>query len=347
MSFSKRPMAGVVAMYASAALFAAGASFIAPQSEAAVLPTASTTDHHYATRPVFAGTVTSVSERELVMDTEQGEQVVLAVDSRTVVPAPIRAGMAVRTEFAQTANGHYYAQRIVPLRSGMNPNRELAYSRPGMSGEPTVQFASTDASGNVTYRTPQIAFPASYRSSTSATPGTYAYRLATEPGVTGEVVAVNDHDVVVVSEQGEAVKMEMDSHTMLPPDLAPGMVVRAEFKATDDDAYYAKRIVPIRGAVVTNHDMAVLETAPLEQGTPITEVYREEAVVSRPVVVEPAPVSEPVAEEASDAAIVASDISSEESLPQTASQQPLMGLLALLSLGAAGAVSFVRRRGSI
>jgi LPXTG-motif cell wall-anchored protein len=142
--------------------------------------------------------------------------------------------------------------------------------------------------------------------------------------------------------------MEMDSHTMIPPDLAPGMVVRAEFKATEDDAYYAKRIVPIRGAVVTNHDMAVLETAPLEQGTPITEVYREEVVVSRPVVVAPVPVAEPV----SDAAVVddtpfASDMSSEESLPQTASQQPLMALLALLSLGAAGAVSFVRRRGSI
>ena len=67
------------------------------------------------------------------------------------------------------------------------------------------------------------------------------------PVIEGTVVTVTDLSMVVHTSQGEEVTVLMDSRTLVPNDLAPGMVMRAEFKVMENGSYYAKRVVPIRG----------------------------------------------------------------------------------------------------
>ena len=87
--------------------------------------TPTTTDDFYATRPALTGTITSVSDRLVIVDTEQGESYSVAVDGRTVVPIGLATGMPVRIEFGRTGDGVAHAQRIVPMRSGLAPGQVL------------------------------------------------------------------------------------------------------------------------------------------------------------------------------------------------------------------------------
>src|ERR1041385_7651647 len=84
------------------------------------------------------------------------------------------------------------------------------------------------------------------------TPSTTAYRFSSHPMISGTVVTVHDHQMVVDTDQGEQVTLEMDSRTMAPRDLAPGMVMRAEFLALEDCRFYAQRVMPIRGGMSTD-----------------------------------------------------------------------------------------------
>ena len=78
--------------------------------------------------------------------------------------------------------------------------------------------------------------------------------------ISGTVVTVNDRQMVVNTDQGEQVTLEMDSRTMAPRDLAPGMVMRAEFLALEDCRFYARRITPLRGGMPTDRLQAYANT---------------------------------------------------------------------------------------
>src|SRR2546428_11524998 len=91
----------------------------------------STTDYLLATQPMISGRVVSVNDHAMVVDTDQGQQVTLAVDSRTMVPTDLGPGMVMRVEFKVIENGHFYAKRVIPIRSGVSTSRELAYARTG------------------------------------------------------------------------------------------------------------------------------------------------------------------------------------------------------------------------
>lgn len=67
-------------------------------------------------QPLISGTVTAFSDRQLVVAADDGQQVELAMDSRTMVPADLAAGMPMRVQFRVMENGNYYAQRITPVR---------------------------------------------------------------------------------------------------------------------------------------------------------------------------------------------------------------------------------------
>src|SRR6185503_11943203 len=75
-----------------------------------------------------------------------------------------------------------------------------------------------------------------------ATPGTADYGYSTRPMITGSVVSVNDHHMVVSTDQGQKVGVTMDSYTMVPADIAPGSIVRIDFKRMRDGRYYAKGV---------------------------------------------------------------------------------------------------------
>jgi hypothetical protein len=105
----------------------------------------STTDYLLATQPLISGKVASVNDHMMVVDTDQGGHVTLAVDSKTMVPTDLAPGMAMRVEFKAMPDGHLYARRVTPIRSGVSTGRELAYARTG--GHAMAQYASNDGDG--------------------------------------------------------------------------------------------------------------------------------------------------------------------------------------------------------
>src|SRR4029450_12827204 len=86
----------------------------------------------------------------------------------------------------------------------------------------------------------------------AAVPSTTAYHFSSHPMISGTVVPVNDHQMIVNTDQGEQVTLEVDSRTLAPRDLAPGMAMRAEFVALEDCRFYAQRIMPIRDGMSTS-----------------------------------------------------------------------------------------------
>src|SRR5690349_12188506 len=94
----------------------------------------------------------------------------------------------------------------------------------------------------------------------ASVPPSVAYHFSSHPMISGTVVSVNDHQMVVDTDQGERVALEVDTRTMAPRDLGPGMVMRAEFLALDDCRFYAQRIMPIRGGMSTDRLQAYANT---------------------------------------------------------------------------------------
>ena len=142
----------------------------------------------------------------------------------------------------------------------------------------------------------------------AAIPSTTAYLLATQPMISGRVATVNDHAMTVDTDQGGHVTLALDSKTMVPTDLAQGMAMRVEFKAMPDGHLYARRITPIRGGMDTGRELAYARTG--ERGM---------------------------------ARYASMEGGNSGSLPQTASNQPLMMLLGLLAVGSAGVLALSRR----
>src|SRR2546428_7460625 len=62
----------------------------------------------------------------------------------------------------------------------------------------------------------------------------------------GRVAMVNDYRIVVDTDQGHAVAVEMDSRTLIPTDLQSGMGVRVEYKTLEDGTKLATRVTPLR-----------------------------------------------------------------------------------------------------
>ncbi len=64
--------------------------------------------------PLLTGTVISADEHSLVLKTDDGEQMTLLVDSRTLLPTELTPGTWVKVEFHLMENGSYRALRVTP-----------------------------------------------------------------------------------------------------------------------------------------------------------------------------------------------------------------------------------------
>jgi len=285
----------------------------------------STTAYLNALQPMLTGKVISVNEHQVVVETEQGEDVVLALDSHSMVPVDLAPGTTGRIEFKVMDDGRKIVNRIIPARGGMNASRELAYSQESANNDGTARYAST-SDGDGDENTPARASTArsstnqSLGTSLASTPSTDAYLVAMQPMIAGRVVTVNDHRIVVDTDQGQRVALELDSRTIVPVNLASNMNVRVDYKAMEDGPKYAKRITPINSNANTNAELSYV--AP----------ERHEAVAQVAAVEPPVAASPPQVE-----------TEEPKALPQTASNQPLIALIGFLALGAAGAVAIGRR----
>lgn len=222
-----------------------GVSSMQPAHADTVLAeTPATTSYRFSSHPMIAGTVFSVDDHQMVVDTEQGERVKLQMDSRTMAPRDLAPGMEVRTDFAALDDCRFLAQRVTVVREGMSGERRQGYAVTTDSpGAMTAAYAA-----NPSPRPSEKSHLETWSPGTSihATPGTAAYRFATTPMISGTVIAVNDHRMVVESEQGVQISMVLDSRTMVPAELEPVSYVRAEFKEMKDGRYYATRIHLVR-----------------------------------------------------------------------------------------------------
>jgi hypothetical protein len=173
----------------------------------------------------------------------------------------------------------------------------------------------------------------------AAIPNTSDFLHRTTPMISGTVFSVDDRQIVVDTDQGQRVTLVMDSRTMLPVDLAPGMVMRAEFRVMENGQYYVNRITPIRGSVNARRaeasardrglasDLAQANTAPTYANpTPNPQA---------------APAEQPVAT-APAAAVPAPSRDRPVTLPQTAGHRALIALFGLVALSGAGALMLSR-----
>jgi len=141
---------------------------------------------------------------------------------------------------------------------------------------------------------------------------------------------------VVDTDQGHAVPVEMDSRTLIPSNLQSGMGVRIEYKTLEDGTKLATRVTPVSGVEVPEHEMATSTTAYQEEVMPAS--YNGGASTSG--------ADEQVAQNQSATETQENDANANtdrDQLPKTASNQPLIATLGLLSLAAAGALAMRRR----
>ena len=322
--------------------------------------TPATMADYLSSRPMISGTVVSVNDHQMVVDTDQGQQVTLEVDWRTMAPRDLAPGMVMRAEFLALEDCRFYAQRITGIRGGLPTERLQAYANTRDSDAAIAHNASASGSykrshsGHVSHYPVVAAGRVSPQQDAShpgrimvATPTTADYQFSTHPMISGQVVSVNDHQLVVETYQGQQVGMVMDSRTVLPGSVAPGKLVRAEFAALKDGRYYAKRVSQVSRSVVSreqafahtrdSYEVSARNTTDCGCCMNVTSVasadpppapiaYRE--IVARPEPVVAAYEPEPVVE---------------ETLPQTAGKQPLIALLGLLALGTASALTLTRR----
>jgi LPXTG-motif cell wall-anchored protein len=320
------------------------------------------TAYRFSSHPMISGTVVTVNDHQMVVNTDQGQQVTLELDTRTMAPRDLGPGMTMRAEFLALEDCRFYAQRITPIRGGMSTERTQAYAGTRDSREVVARNATGYESGRETRGTiaadadrrvnlPQQMGVHSPGAMMTATPNTADYGFSDRPLMSGRVLSVNDHRLVIATNQGQTVGMVMDSRTMVPREVAPGTFLRVEFKRMADGRYYAKRVNLLNGSepnreqaysqtrdsdfVVAQNsadcgftnargsDASVSNTEPVER--------REIAPATRAVVAQSEPVQ--VEERAETPA---------ETLPQTASQQSLLLLLGLSSVGAAGFITILR-----
>lgn len=315
---------------------------------AALAATPTTTDYRNATTPMITGTASLVNEHQLLIQTEQGEEVLLSLDTRTMVPADLAPGMMMRVQFKYLEDGSRLAERVIPIRNGEKTTRELAYANERQDNYGEAQLAATgEVQPTETHEYGSHPYDTHMSPAASVTnqplgtplkpaPSTQPYRIATEPALTGRVAMVNDHHVVVDTDQGHAVPVEMDSRTLIPSDLQSGMGVRVEYKTLEDGTKLATRVTPVSGVEVPEREMATSTTAYQEEAMPAS--YNGGASTSS--------TDEQVAQNQSATEAQENDANANtdrDRLPKTASNQPLIATLGLLSLAAAGALAMRRR----
>jgi LPXTG-motif cell wall-anchored protein len=318
---------------------------------AALAATPTTTDYRNATTPMITGTASLVNEHQLLIQTEQGEEVLLSLDTRSMAPADLAPGMMMRVEFEYLEDGSRLAERVIPIRNGEKSTRELAYSNERQDNYGDAQLAATgemratDAHDDGTHAYDTHVSPAGSVSNQplgtplKPAPSTEAYRIATEPALAGRVGMVNDHHIVVDTDQGHSVPVEMDSRTLIPTDLQSGMGVRVEYKTLEDGTKLATRVTPLRD--VPEREMATSSTrASQEEAVPASYNGGTSSDQAEDQMAQNQTDNENQEHDAN-----ANTSGDDRRLPKTASNEPLIATLGLLSLAAAGVLATRRRVG--
>ncbi len=199
--------------------------------------TTGSTAHWYSSHPMISGTVAAVNDRQLVVNTDQGEQVVLVMDSHTMAFRDLAAGMTVRVDFAAHENCRLYAERVWAVRGDAPAARSQAYANARHDADARKKPAAAARANGAAAPAPDM--------NMNAPRATFAWESSIRPMIAGRVVSANDHLLIVDTEQGQRVGVVMDSHTLVPGEVGPGVAIRAQYRHMDDGRYLAQRVYAI------------------------------------------------------------------------------------------------------
>jgi LPXTG-motif cell wall-anchored protein len=157
---------------------------------AAALATASTAGAHAKTefakqlQPTITGSVASVNEHSVTVNTDGGENMLFEVDSRSMVPTELPAGTRVRIEFHLMESGKYHAARITPIRGGEMTESEgkMPAEHAGNWGAPSGESEGSSTSGT-TYTPEASRTPAAAGTEQHMTERTEPYPAGSETKV--------------------------------------------------------------------------------------------------------------------------------------------------------------------
>ena len=185
------------------------------------------------------------------------------------------------------------------------------------------------------------------------------------PLIVGTIVSVDEQNVVVDTHDGNTVSFMIDSRTMMPSNMAAGLPVKVQFKVLDSGSYMAQRFTPMYGEegreLAARHwdlystDQYANNTETEDTGTSTYDRDRDAAMNDDRDRTESAGEVAQVTND-NDANNNGIDDSQESNvnttdndadrLPQTASTGSWIAVLGVISLAAAGGLSFARRRRS-
>jgi len=176
-------------------------------------------------------------------------------------------------------------------------------------------------------------------------PNTDEYNVATSAMVTGRVVTVTDHRIIVDTDQHQRVALEMDSRTLIPTDLQSGIGVRVEYRSMDNGDRLATRIVPIRYDRTSNGRFEEEVATPQQdfdeemgETNASTAEYQGDRDEDDTYVAQATNTDTEANDNDNDA--------DDHALPRTSSSEPLLVLIGLLALGA-GAAVLLRRTSEV
>jgi hypothetical protein len=191
-------------------------------------------------------------------------------------------------------------------------------------------------------------------SPTNPSSPTVSYITDRTPQITGTLVSMTDHSMVVNTDDGERMSFEYDSRSLVP-ELPAASRVKIEFKLMENGNYHAERVVPIRlpsgeiatGELRTYYDENADVDQPLAERTETSSTYRDESHDAHADLLAsnetPAETHhDVVAQNETDADATTAD-RNDDTLPRTASAQPLIGALGMLALAGAVTLWALRR----
>ena len=196
------------------------------------------------------------------------------------------------------------------------------------------------------------------------------------PMIYGTVVSTTDRSVTVNSVDDEPITFDIDSRSVMPARLDEGQNVKVEFHMTESDHYLAKRVIPIRPGDMPTKTAMVPPAEKIEQrdwdvdhaprasnassnGTATNADYDQTRNGNEQRNVDNALISEKVGSDATintnhdshhdmnndnDRSTAGATNDTDDNLPGTGSQQPLIQALGALALGAGVVLWTMRRR---
>jgi cobalamin biosynthesis Mg chelatase CobN len=168
-----------------------------------------------------------------------------------------------------------------------------------------------------------------------------------QPLIYGKVTRITSHTVVILTREGESLPMEFDSRTVMSTDMPAGCSVRVEFRLLESGRYLAQRVTPLDRSSsawsalthrIVRSRTRTVSPAVYGGGTQAHETSSTDEAASS------SSVNSSEGAEGTDASVASASSPESERQASTASAVPVILMVALLILGGALVLRWVRRR---